>query len=86
MDDSRLNQKVHRWMCNKRGYRCKIWSYRFLKQLEKFNIQENSDNAADFINAMLLDYKAKGIPLLPHFHYIKVGYTGVFISRTCLPD
>ena len=61
MDDSRLNQKVHRWMCNKRGYRCKNWSYRLLKQLEKFNIQENSDNSADFSNAMLLDYKAKWV-------------------------
>ena len=23
---------------------------------------------------------------IPHFYYIKVGFKGVFISRTCFPD
>ena len=45
MDDSRLNKLIHDWMCNKRSHRCKNWSFRPLKQLEKYNIQENSDNS-----------------------------------------
>ena len=24
--------------------------------------------------------------VLPQFYYIKVGFTGVFIARTCFPD
>ena len=27
-----------------------------------------------------------GIPCIPQFYYIKVGYKGVFISRTYFPD
>ena len=27
-----------------------------------------------------------GIPLQPQFFYIKVGFKGVFIARTCFPD
>ena len=26
------------------------------------------------------------LPLQPQFYYIKVGYKGVFIARTCFPD
>ena len=27
-----------------------------------------------------------GIPYIPQFNYIKVGFKGVFIARTCFPD
>ena len=27
-----------------------------------------------------------GIPCIPQFCYIKVGFKGVYISRTCFPD
>ena len=27
-----------------------------------------------------------GIPLIPRFCYIKVGFKGVYITRTCFPD
>ena len=27
-----------------------------------------------------------GIPLQPHFFYIKAGFKGVYISWTCFPD
>ena len=27
-----------------------------------------------------------GIPCIPQFYYIKVGFKGVFIARTCFPD
>ena len=30
--------------------------------------------------------KNRYTPAYPQFYYIKVGYTGVFISRTCFPD
>ena len=30
--------------------------------------------------------KKKGIPCIPQFYCIRVGYKGVFIARTCFPD
>ena len=39
IDDSRLNKLIYDWMCSKRSNRCKNWSFRLLKQLEKYNIQ-----------------------------------------------
>ena len=27
-----------------------------------------------------------GIPCIPQFFYIKVGFKGVYIARTCFPD
>ena len=27
-----------------------------------------------------------GIPCIPQFYYIKVGFKGVYITRTCFPD
>ena len=30
--------------------------------------------------------KNRYYPCIPQFHYIKVGYKGVFISWTCFPD
>ena len=30
--------------------------------------------------------KKIGIPRIPQFFYIKVGFKGVYISRTCFPD
>ena len=30
--------------------------------------------------------RQKVYPCIPQFYYIKVGYKGVFISRTCFPD
>ena len=31
-------------------------------------------------------YRKIGIPCIPHFYYIKGGFKGVFIARTCFPD
>lgn len=45
-------------MISKRSSRCKNWSFRVLKQLEKYNIQENNENpVASLSNAMFNDYK-----------------------------
>ena len=58
MDNSRLNKSAYDWMCSKRSNRCKSWSFRLLKQLEKYSVQENSCNAVlDLSNAMFNDYK-----------------------------
>ena len=60
MDDSRLHKLIYDWMCSKRSNRCKNWSFRLLKQLEKYNIQENTDNSVvELSNAIFNDYKIK---------------------------
>ena len=30
--------------------------------------------------------KKIGMPCIPQFYYINVGFKGVFIARTCFPD
>ena len=74
-------------------FSCKNWNFR----QNNFGIFNISDQNIDrgYTEAVLTSQtsivwsknkRKKVYPCIPKFYYIKVGFKGVFIARTCFPD